>query len=128
MTHRNKPQIFKTKGTSIISITALQLFIGAVHVIFGLLLITIQLTAYSVYTVVFGLFVLVFAVLVWQEKKLGWIGTVTILFFVVVVDSLTLLDLPSIPGIPKVAGAIEITYSVIVVTCLCLPWVRRRFF
>jgi Mg2+ and Co2+ transporter CorA len=122
----NQPQIFKTKG--IISITAVQLFIGAVHVIFGLLLLTIQLTAYSVYTLFFGLLVLVFAVLVWQEKKLGWIGTVAALFFVVVADSLTLLDLPSIPGIPKAAGAIEIIYSVIVVACLCLPRVRRRFF
>jgi hypothetical protein len=125
---KNQPEIFKTKGTGLISLTALQLFIGAVHIVFGLLLVTVGLTIYSVYTVVFGLLVAVFAVLIWLENKGGWIGTVVALLFVVVADSLTLLDLPSIPGIPKAAGVIEITYSLIVVLYLCLPWVRRRFF
>jgi hypothetical protein len=58
------------------------------------------------------------AVFIWQGKRVGWIGTIAVSFFVIVADLLTLLDLPSIPGIPKSAGAIEIIYSTIVIAYL----------
>lgn len=116
------------------ALTAAQLFIGAIHVFFGLLLsisedfIFLQATVvYDIYTLVFGLLVLVFAVFVWLGKKLGWVGTVAVSLFVIVVDSLTLLNLPSIPGIPKFAGFTEIGYSVVVVAYLCSGNVRKKY-
>ena len=63
--------------------------------------------AYDVYTFVFGLLALVFAVFIWQGKKAGWVGTVAVSLFVIAADSLTLLDLPSIPGIPKFPAITE---------------------
>jgi hypothetical protein len=70
----------------------------------------------------------VFAVFIWQGKKLGWVVTVAVSLFVITVDSLTLLNLPSIPGIPKFAGFGEITYSVLVLGYLLQAGVRRKYF
>ena len=115
-------------------LTASQIFIGAIHVFFGLLLLAfenlsfIQATiAYDVYTIVFGVLTVVFAVFIWQGKKAGWVGTIAVSLFVIVADSLTLLDLPSIPGIPKFAGFREITYSVLIIVYLCTSQVRKKY-
>ena len=62
-----------------------------------------------------------------KGKKAGWIGTIGVSLFVIVVDSLTLLDLPSIPGIPKFAGFTEIGYSILVIVYLCRVKVRTKF-
>ncbi len=122
------------KSLGIIALTASQFLIGTIHVFFGLWLLTSEITAgsqatipYDVYTVVFGVLTLLFAWLIWQGKKLGWIGTITISLFVTVADTLTLLDLPSIPGIPKFAGPLEIAYSVLIICYLFSPHVRRKF-
>lgn len=116
------------------ALTVAQLLIGGIHVFFGLLLLFseklsfLQATvAYDIYTLVFGLLVLLFAAFVWQGKEAGWIGTVAVSLFVIVADSLTLLDLPSIPGIPKFAGFTEIGYSVVVVVYLCSSNVRKKY-
>ena len=82
---------------------------------------------YDIYTVVFGLLVLVFAVFVWQGKKAGWIGTVAVSLFVIAADTLTVLDLPSIPGIPKSAALTEIAYSLVVVLYLLQDNVRKKY-
>jgi hypothetical protein len=79
-----------------------------------------------VYTFVFGLLALVFAVFVWRQKKLGWAGTIVVSLFVIAADGLTLLNLPSIPGIPKGPSLTEIAYSVVVVLYLCTD-VRKKF-
>jgi hypothetical protein len=83
--------------------------------------------AYDVYTLFFGLLFLVFAVFIWQGKKLGWVGTVAVSLFVIVVDSLTLLDLPSIPGVPKFAGLTEIAYSIVIIVYLCSGGIRKKY-
>jgi len=111
------------------------LLIGGIHVFFGLLLLISEnlsflpsAVVYDVYTFFFGLLGLVFAVFLWRGEKVGWVGTVAVSFFVVVADSFTLLDLPSIPGIPKLPAFAEITYSVLVVGYLSLRHVRSSFF
>jgi len=71
--------------------------------------------------------VAVFAYGLWNGKKLGWIGTVAVSIFVVIVDSLTLLNLPSIPGIPKLAGFGEITYCVLILFYLSQARVRTKY-
>jgi hypothetical protein len=128
-----KPTV-KGRSLGITVLTAAQLLIGAIHVFFGCLLLAFEnpsfpraTVVYDVYTVVFGLLVLLFAVYIWQGKKVGWIGTVAVSLFVIVADSLTILDLPSIPGIPKVAGFFEIAYSVIVICYLSQYSNRTKF-
>ncbi len=123
------------RSVGIVALTAAQFLIGAIHVFSGLWLLTSEIAAnsqvsiaYDIYTLVFGLLVFLFAGLIWQGKKLGWIGTVSISLFVTVADALTLLNLPSIPGIPKSAGLLEIAYSVLIVCYLFLPHVKRKFF
>lgn len=131
-----KPQIptFKGRSLGIVALTAAQMFIGAIHVFFGFLLLAfenlsfIQATiAYDFYTIIFGALTVVFAVFIWHGKKAGWIGTIAVSLFVIVVDSLTLLDLPSIPGVPKFAGFTEIAYSVLIIVYLCSSQIRKKY-
>jgi hypothetical protein len=138
---KNPPKTFNYKGKSlgILCFAAIQFFIGLIHVFFGVWLLAAESAMpfsdavpnmiYDIYTIFFGLCVLVFTWLIWNNfGKLGWIGTVVVSIFVVVADSLTLLNLPSIPGIPKVAGATEIIYSTLVIGYLSHGKVGRKFF
>jgi uncharacterized membrane protein (DUF2068 family) len=119
----------------IVVLAVAQFIIGVTHVFFGSLLlfagasITFVISAqlpeiYSVYTLVFGLLVLIFTYGIWLSRSWGWNGTVAVSVFVIVADALTLLNLPSIPGIPKVAAATEIGYSLMVL--LYLSQTRAR--
>jgi glucose dehydrogenase len=134
MTSKRSPIIYKGRSLGIIVLTVAQLFIGVIHALIGVLLIAfgasiLQATeAYNVYTLVFGLLVMVFAVFIWQDKKAGWIGTISVSLFVTAADALTVSNLPSIPGIPKFAAPIEIGYSILVIIYLSLPHVKRKFF
>lgn len=135
MSRKQTPIItYKGRSLGIVVLTVAQLFIGAIHLFFGLLLLVFEnisllqaTTAYDVYTFTFGLLTLVFAVFFWQGKKWGWVGTVAVSLFVIVADSLTLLDLPSIPGIPKFPALTEIVYSLLVVLFLLQSGVRSKY-
>jgi hypothetical protein len=133
MTSKRDPITYKGRSLGIIVLTAAQLFIGAIHVFFGVLLLAFGAsilqapTTYDVYTLVFGLLVLVFAVFIWQGKKAGWIGTAGVSLFVIVADALTVFGLPSIPGIPKSAAFTEIAYSLLVVLYLLQNDVRKKY-
>jgi hypothetical protein len=133
MTHKPPQIIYKGRSIGIVILTAAQLLIGAIHIFFGLLLFAFEVSlfqatlAYDVYTVFFGLLTLVFAVFIWQSKKSGWIGTVAVSIFVSVADALTLLNLPSIPGIPKFAAPTEIVYSLIVMFYLFRNDVTKKY-
>ena len=135
MSKKQPPTItYKGRSLGIAVLTAAQIFIGAIHVFFGFLLLAfenldfIQATiSYDFYTTIFGGLTVVFAVLIWRGKKAGWVGTIAVSLFVIVVDSLTLLDLPSIPGIPKFAGFTEIGYSVLIIVYLCTSKVRKKY-
>lgn len=127
--------MYKGRSLGIVALTAAQIFIGSIHVFFGLLLLAfenlnfIQATvAYDVYTIIFGGLTVVFGAFIWHGKKAGWIGTIAVSLFVIVADSLTLLDLPSIPGIPKFAGSTEIAYSVLIIVYLFTLKVRKKIF
>jgi len=118
--------IFKGRHLGIAVLVAAQVIIGFIHVVFGFWLLSASTAPmagiasfgpdiYSVYTVIFGFLTLGLAVPLWMQKRWGWVGTVAVLAFVIVADSFTLLNLPSIPGIPKFAGFGEISYSIIVI-------------
>jgi hypothetical protein len=131
------PITYKGRRLGVLVLVAAQLLVGAIHVAFGFWLLSAQGAAtgaalnpglvYSVYTVLFGLLTLVFAAGIWLRRSWSWWGTAAVAVFVIVADSLTLLDLPSIPGIPKFAGLGEITYSVLVLFYLLEPQTRKEY-
>ena len=133
MSGKREPITYKDRSLGIITLTVAQLLIGTIHLIIGLTLLAAEIStsqgtlAYDVYTVAFGSLVLVFTAFIWQGKKTGWVGTYAVLLFVILVDSLTVLGLPSIPGIPSFAAPTEIGYSILVIIYLALPHVRRKF-
>ena len=133
MSTKHGPISYKGRTIGILTLTVAQLLIGTIHLLIGLGLLGIKIVnnqgslAYDIYTIAFGSLILVFAVYIWHGKKAGWIGTFAALLFVIVADSLTVLNLPSIPGIPSFAAPTEIAYSIIVIAYLSLPHVRRKF-
>ncbi len=82
---------------------------------------------YVVYTATFGLLTLIFTWALWMRKRWGWFCTIAVSVFVIVADSLTLLDLPSVPGIPKFAGIGEISYSIVVLLYLMQAHIRATY-
>ena len=135
------PLEYKGRTFGIVALTAVQVLISFVHVVFGFWLLVAPRAApfgdvvglssagdvYSIYTVIFGFLTLLFAVPLWMKKRWGWVGTFAVLAFVVVADSLTLLDLPSVPGIPKFAGFSEIAYGILVMVYLLQVHVRVKY-
>ncbi len=120
---------------------AAQLLVGFIHIAFGVWMIVAPHTVafagllgtsagpdiYAVYTVTFSVLTLAFAWAIWIKKRWGWIGTVAVALFVIFADSLTLLDLPSVPGIPKFAGFGEIAYSLFVLLYLTQSHIRATY-
>ena len=134
MTKKIEPPTFRGKSLGITALTAAQLLIGVIHIFSGALLFAFEnfsalpaTAAYDIYTLMYGLLILVFAVFFWQGKKAGWIGTVLVSLFVIIADSLTVLDLPSVPGVPKGPAFAEITYSLLVIFYLIQPYVRKKY-
>jgi hypothetical protein len=135
MSTKHPPIEYKGRTLGILALAAAQVLIGIIHAFSGSLLLAyenwaaLQATAaYDVYTLIYGLMVLVFALFIWQGKKAGWIGTFAVSIFAAVADGLVLLDLPSIPGIPKSLTLITISYSVFIVIYLSNSRVRKKFF
>jgi hypothetical protein len=130
----NKPNIptYKGRNIGIAILVGAQMLIGAIHVFFGLFLLAFEPTllkatvAYDFYTVAFGALILVFAMFIWQGKMAGWVGTVAVSLFVIVVDSLAVLNLPTIPGVPAFPAYTEIPYSILIVTYLSTDKVRKK--
>lgn len=54
-------------------------------------------------------------------------GTIAISIIVVIIDSLTVLNLPIIPGVPKFAATGEIPYSIAVIIYLIQPRIRNVY-
>ena len=131
---RTQPPSFKERCFGLAVLVGAQLIVGLIHVVFGgwLLFASDDSAAYifslgyiyNLYTLLFGLLTLVFTVGLWFKKNWGWYGTLAVAFFVIVADSLRMLNLPSVPGIPMIAGFGEIPYSIIVVAYLLQSHVR----
>jgi uncharacterized membrane protein (DUF2068 family) len=122
----------------IVVLAVAQFTIGVIHVFSGFLLLFASPSAnfiisgqlpetYSIYTLAFGLLTLIFTYGIWLGRSWGWNGTVAVSIFVIVADALTLLNLPSIPGIPKLAAAAEIIYSLMVLLYLSQTHVRAKY-
>jgi uncharacterized membrane protein (DUF2068 family) len=122
----------------IVVLAVAQFTIGVIHVFSGFLILFASPSAnfiisaqlpeiYSIYTLAFGLLTLIFTYGIWLGRSWGWNGTVAVSIFVIVADALTLLNLPSIPGIPKLAAAAEIIYSLMVLLYLSQTHVRAKY-
>lgn len=125
MRNNPKPPLIYGRTIGVVALTVAQLIIGVIHVFSGALLFAYEdfshlpaTASYDIYTLVYGLLVLVFAVYFWRGKRIGWIGTIAVSAFVIVADSLALINLPTVPGIPKGPAATEIIYSLIIVVYL----------
>ena len=135
------PVTFQGRYLGLVALVVVQVLVGFIHVVFGLWMLSasslevfgivssghLAAYIYSMYTIVFGFLSLVFSAGLWLERRWGWVGTVALLAFVVIADSLMLLDLPSVPGIPKFAGYGEITYSIIVLIYLWQNHIRVKY-
>jgi hypothetical protein len=130
------PPLLRGRYLGMLFLVAAQLLVGLIHVVFGVWLFsesifvpfeTSFLDVYGLYTITFGVLTLLFTAGLWLEKLWSWIGTIAVALFVIVVDSLTILDLQSIPGIPKAAGIFEITYSILILIYLMKAHVRSKF-
>jgi hypothetical protein len=128
MTAGRGPPTFQGRKIGLVLLVVIQLLVGLVHMVFGVGLFVAAPDIYSVYTIVFSVLTVVFAVGLWKEKKWGWVGTVSVAVFVIVVDLLTMIDLPSIPGIPKFAGYGEIPYSAIILAYLLQAPIRTQYY
>jgi len=103
----------RTMGTTLLVFA--QAAIGIIHSSFGLLMLLSKTSYYNVYTLAFGLAVLILSYELWNGSNLGRYGTITASAFVAIADSLTILNLPSIPGIPKFAAYFETIYCLFVI-------------
>ena len=122
------PPSFRGRYFGVAVLVAVQYAIGALHFGAGIALLVLGTPEiYSIYTVVFSVLVTIFAYGLWKSMRVGWVGTVAVSLFVILADSLALLDLPTIPGIPKFAGFGEITYSVAAVVYLLRRHVRTEY-
>jgi hypothetical protein len=118
-------------------VVIIQSLVGFIHIFFGSILLlgsyvpvssssTLPII-YSLYTMVYGILTTFFAGLFWKEKRLGWIGTIAVSLFVILVDTLALFDLFNFLGIPKTAGLGEIPYSLILLFYLFEEHIRLKY-
>ena len=123
------PDSFKGRYAGVFVLAILQLLVGAIHAAIGLGLIFAMSgeLIYSVYTFLYGFFTLFFAYGLWVNKKSGWLGTVFLSFFVIIVDVSAVFDLPLIAGVPRSAAFGEIAYSLVVLVYLFQPKIIQMF-
>ena len=129
----------KPKGRflGVLVLVILQYLVGFIHIFFGFLLLLGNYTSvtsfstapmiYNFYTLAYGLLVVFFTYLFWKKRRLGWIGTVAVSLFVIIVDTLALFDLINVLGIPKTAGLGEIPYSLFILFYLFEDHIRLKY-
>jgi hypothetical protein len=107
----------------------LQFLVGSIHAVIGLGLVftTSGELGYNIYTFLYGVLNIIFAYGVWSGKKSGWLGTIIMSLFVIVVDICAVLNITLILGVPKTAALGEIVYSLVVVAYLFQPKIIKLF-
>ena len=106
-----------------------QILVGAIHAVIGLGLIFGMSgeLAYSVYTFLYGIFTMIFAYGLWVGRRSGWVGTILVSIFVIVVDVSAVLNVSIIPGVPRSAAFGEIFYSLVALLYLFQPKIIHFF-
>jgi hypothetical protein len=141
MSSNSAPPTFKGRSFGILLLVVAQSLVGVIHVVLGFWLLSgpriqpftffssyfFSNDVYAAYTILFGIFTLIFTIGLWTRKRWGWVGTAAVALFVIAANALTLLDLPSVPGIPKFAGYGEIPYSVLVLLYISQKHTRAKY-
>jgi hypothetical protein len=134
----NKPiENIKPKGRflGVFVLVAIQSIVGIIHIFFGFTMILGNYSVafssapliYSYYTFAYGLLTLFFTFLFWKGDRLGWIGTIVISAFVILVDTLAAIGLFNVLGIPNLAALGEIPYSFFIVFYLFEDHIRSKY-
>ena len=127
---------FKGRFLGVALLVGAQFFVGITHVVVGFIMFlsgfslaafSVTPLIYSVYTLAYGCLTLLFAYLLWIGEPLGWLGTVGVSLFVIVMDILTVLDVLHLLGIPRVAAIGEVPFSLIVLAYLVQVHVRSKY-
>jgi hypothetical protein len=128
---------FRGRFLGISFLTGIQVINGLIHTFFGLVLVlgtyismvtsSNVTSVFNFYTLIYGILTLLFTYLLWNCKRLGWIGTAAVALFVIIADSLTVLDLLTFLGIIKTAAILEIPYSLVTVLYLIQTQVRTKY-
>ncbi len=123
------PLSFKGKYVGVLILVVFQVFVGSIHVVFGLILAGSYtgLVAYGAYTFLYGIIAAASVYGLYMGKRWGWLGTIVISLIVIIIDVFTVLDLPIIPGVPKFAATGEIPYSIVVIIYLIQPKITKIF-
>ena len=123
------PASFKGKYLGVLVLVIVQFLGGIVHTIIGFCLIyaVSGVLFYNIYTFLYGIFSMIFVYGLWTGKKSGWLGTIILSLFVIVVDVSTVLNVQLIVGVPKSAAFGEIFISIIFIAYLLQPKVVRVF-
>ena len=129
---------FRGRFLGITVLVVVQFIVGIIHVIFGFALLSGSFSVasysmipmmYTFYTLSYGLLTLFFTYLIWLGKRSGWIGTVAVSLFVIIVDILAILDLSNVLGIPapNVAAIGEIPFGILILVYLLQYHVRSKY-
>jgi len=70
---------------------------------------------------------MIFAYCLWAGKNSGWLGTIIVSLFVIVVDVFAVLGVSLIAGVPRTAALGEIVYSLVVLLYLFQPKIIQVF-
>ncbi len=137
MSRPEKVVTFRGRLVGIAVLTGIQAINGIIHTFFGSVLLLGSYfpfapssnapLIFSLYTLSYGLLTIFFTYLFWKGNRLGWIGTVAVSLFVIIADSLTVLDLLTFLGIIKTAAIGEIPYSLLIVFYLLQNHVRLKY-
>lgn len=126
----------KGRYLGITLLVIIQIIFGITHIFFGLAMLSGKFSiaaysftpiVYSFYTLIYGCLTFFFACFVWMSKRLGWIGTIGVSLFVIIVDILTAFDLVNVLGIPKIAAFGEVPFCILVLTYLLQYNIRSKF-
>ena len=129
MKRLEKVVTFRGRFLGIAILVVIQFVVGIIHVLFGFALLSGSFSVasysmapmvYTFYTLAYGWLTLLFTYLIWAGKRSGWIGTVAVSLFVIIVDVLAVLDLSNVLGVPspKVAAMGEIPFSILILVYL----------
>ena len=138
------PTSYKGRILGVAILVAISVINGIIHVISGIVVMfantiftsllplqipmsSFMLMSYGTYTFFYGLLSIVFAYGLWMSKRWGWIGTVAVQIFCLVVDVFAALRLPLLHGVPEFAGIVEIPWYIAILAYILQPHIRRTF-
>ena len=137
MNKSDKVVTFRGRFLGIAVLVGIQVINGLIHTFSGLVLVlgtyipmassSNAISIFSYYTLIYGILTIFFTYLLWKGKRLGWIGSVGTLSFVIIVDILTIFDLITFLGVIKTAGIGEIPYCLVIIIYLIQDHVRSKY-